>query len=56
LFIKTTVGGKILIICLYVDDLIFTGNDEVMFDQFKKSMMAEFDMTDLGKMRYFLGI
>ncbi|KAB2636175.1 hypothetical protein D8674_026709 [Pyrus ussuriensis x Pyrus communis] len=27
-----------------------------MFEQFKKSMMVEFDMTDLGKMRYFLGI
>jgi hypothetical protein len=27
-----------------------------MFDQFKKSMMDEFDMIDLGKMRYFLGI
>lgn len=42
--------------CLYVDDLIFTGNDEIMFAEFKKSMMLEFDMSDLGKMRYFLGI
>ncbi|RVW45415.1 Retrovirus-related Pol polyprotein from transposon TNT 1-94 [Vitis vinifera] len=56
LFIKTGKGGKILIVCLYVDDLIFTGNDEIMFAEFKKSMMLEFDMIDLGKMRYFLGI
>ena len=56
LFIKTGKGGKILIVCLYVDDLIFTGNDEIMFAEFKKSMMLEFDMTELGKMRYFLGI
>ncbi|KAM1053550.1 hypothetical protein ACFX2I_000976 [Malus domestica] len=56
LFIKTAREGKILIACLYVDDLIFTGNDETMFEKFKKSMTAEFDMTDLGKMRYFLGI
>ncbi|CAL9003639.1 unnamed protein product [Prunus brigantina] len=56
LFIKTAKAGKILIVCLYVDDLIFTGNDEVMFEQFKRSMMLEFDMTDLGNMRYFLGI
>ena len=42
--------------CLYVDDLIFTGNDEVMFEQFKNSMKIEFDMTDLGRMKYFLGI
>lgn len=44
-----------MIVCLYVDDLIFTGNDEAMFVEFKSSMMSEFDMTDLGKMRYFLG-
>lgn len=56
LFIKTKTGGKVLIISLYVDDLIFTGNDESMFAEFKRSMMLEFDMTDLGKMRYFLGI
>ncbi|XP_048447292.1 uncharacterized mitochondrial protein AtMg00810-like [Pyrus x bretschneideri] len=56
LFIKTAEEGKILIVCLYVDDLIFTGNDKMMFEQFKKSMMVEFDMTYLGKMRYFLGI
>ena len=42
--------------CFYVDDLIFTWNDEIMFTEFKKSMMLEFDMTNLGKMRYFLGI
>ncbi|RVW42706.1 Retrovirus-related Pol polyprotein from transposon TNT 1-94 [Vitis vinifera] len=56
LFTKTAEGGKILIVCLYVDDLIFTGNDESMFKAIQKSMMVEFDMTDLGKLRYFLGI
>jgi len=56
LFIKTHEGGKILIICLYIDDLIFIGNDERMFTDFKKFMMHEFDMTDIGRMRYFLGI
>eukprot|EP00268_Persea_americana_P068892 TRINITY_DN9688_c0_g1_i1.p1 TRINITY_DN9688_c0_g1~~TRINITY_DN9688_c0_g1_i1.p1 ORF type:complete len:612 (-),score=107.26 TRINITY_DN9688_c0_g1_i1:387-2222(-) len=56
LYIKLGEGGKILIICLYVDDLIYTGNDKSMFDVFKQSMMTEFDMTDLGLMRYFLGI
>lgn len=54
LFIKTAGGSKILIVCLYVDDLIFIGNDPLMFEQFKKSMMIEFDTTDLGRMRYFL--
>lgn len=44
------------IISLYIDDIIFTGNDESMFVEFKKYMMVEFEMTDLGRMRYFLGV
>ncbi|KAF5476385.1 hypothetical protein F2P56_008108 [Juglans regia] len=39
-----------------IDDLIFTGNDGVMFKEFKKSMMVEFEMSGLGMMHYFLGI
>lgn len=55
LFIKTKRGGKLLIISLYVDDLIFTGNDEEMCAEFKASMKKRFEMTDLGRMSYFLG-
>ena len=56
LFINTANEGKILIICFYVDDLIFTRNDKLLFEQFKRSIMVEFDMTNLEKIRYFLGI
>lgn len=56
LFAKTSRESKILIVNLYIDDRIFTGNDELMFLEFKNSMVCEFDMTDLGKMRYFLGV
>lgn len=56
LFTKFEDEGKMLIICLYVDDLIFTGNDSDMLENFKDSMMVEFDKSDLGKMQYFLGI
>ena len=42
--------------CLYVDDLIFTRNDESLSTSFKHSRMQEFEMTDLGKMMYFLGL
>ena len=48
--------SNILIVSLYVDDLIFTGNNRSMCDEFKSSMKLDFDMTDLGKMRHFLGI
>ena len=56
IFIKLNKGGKLLIFSLYVDDLIITGNYNNMCEEFKKLMMLEFDMSDLGKMRYFLGI
>jgi hypothetical protein len=56
LFVKNDNKHNWLIISLYVDDLIFTGNDSNMSQKFKSSMMNTFDMTDLGKMRYFLGI
>ena len=45
-----------LVVCLYVDDLIYMGNDSSMFIEFKNSMMKEFDMIDLGMVHYFLGI
>lgn len=55
-YIKAGANGKILIVCLYVDDLIYVSNDGVMLADFKKSVMNEFDMSDLGLRHYFLGI
>jgi len=43
LFIKTRKEGKVLIVSLYVDDLIFTRNDELMFREFKAYIKHEFD-------------
>ena len=48
--------GDVLITCLYVDDLILTGNNPSMFEEFKKAMTREFEMTDIGLMSYYLGI
>ena len=56
LFIKRNKQGNILIVSVYVDDLIYTGDDVLLMKEFKLSMEKEFDMSDLGKMRYFLGI
>jgi hypothetical protein len=49
LFVKQTSGGKILIVSVYMDDLIFTGDDEQMMLEFNKSMIKVFNMTDLGR-------
>lgn len=48
--------GKIIIVTVYVDDLTFTDDGEAMLIEFKNSMIREFDMSYLGKMRFFLGI
>ncbi|KAH9726279.1 hypothetical protein KPL70_008204 [Citrus sinensis] len=48
--------GDILIVCLYVDDLIFTGSNPSLFEEFKRVMIKEFEMTDIGLMACYLGI
>lgn len=54
LYTKMNEQGEIIIVCLYVDDLVFTG--DLSIDKFKSDMKKEFEMTDLGLMKYFLGI
>lgn len=56
LFIKNEAEEGFLVVSLYVDDLIFTGTDLLVCEEFKNSMKHEFDMTDLGRMKYFLGV
>jgi len=48
--------GKTLIVVVYVDDVIFTSNDNYLIENFKTVMKEEFEMTDMGLLRYFLGI
>eukprot|EP00253_Pinus_taeda_P029599 PITA_29599 len=48
--------GKLLIVVLYVDDVIFTGNDNYLIENFKAFMKEEFETIDMGLLRYFLGI
>ncbi|KAH9650236.1 hypothetical protein KPL70_026291 [Citrus sinensis] len=48
--------GDILIVCLYVDDLIFTGSNPSLFEEFKRLMIKEFEMTNIRLMAYYLGI
>lgn len=49
-------GNDILLVCLYVDDIIYMGSKSKMNYDFKSSMMQEFEMKDLGLMHYFLGM
>ena len=49
------VDGKLLIIVLYVDDLILTG-DEQLIKSCKEDLSREFEMKDMGLLHYFLGL
>ena len=39
-----------------MDDLIFTGSNPSLFEEFKKVISYEFEMIDLGLMSYYLGL
>ena len=56
LYVKTKGANEVLIVCLYVDDLIYIGNSIALIDDFKKIMIFEFEMIDFGSMSYFLGL
>ena len=55
-FAKVSETRNLLVVSVYVDNLIYDEDDENTIFEFKKSMMNEFDMSDLGKMRLFLEI
>lgn len=49
-------GGKMMIVGVYVDDLILTGEDQEVINKFKTEMKDKFDMSDLGLLSYYLGV
>eukprot|EP00253_Pinus_taeda_P002325 PITA_02325 len=49
------VKGKLLIIILYVDDIILTGDDQLIVSC-KEDLAIELEMKDMGLMHYFLGM
>jgi hypothetical protein len=56
IYVKIKESGDTLIVCMYVDDLIFTWNNPNMFGDFKQTMIKDFEMKDIGLMSYYLGI
>eukprot|EP00253_Pinus_taeda_P036422 PITA_36422 len=49
-------GKYLVILVMYVDDLIITGNHDDHIAQVKKELQAGFKMTDLGLLHYYLGV
>ncbi|CAL2268313.1 unnamed protein product [Prunus armeniaca] len=56
LYVKTRGEASILIVSIYVDDIVYTGNDQEMLEDFKKNMKEKYEMTDLGLLHHFLGM
>jgi len=56
IYVKIKESGDTLIVCLYMDDLIFTENNPKMFRDFKQAMIKELEMTITGIMSYCLRI
>jgi hypothetical protein len=50
------VGSHLIILVLYVDDLILTGNDSKLLNHVKTNLKKKFEMIDLGFFHYFLGL
>ncbi|GJV17454.1 putative ribonuclease H-like domain-containing protein [Tanacetum coccineum] len=55
LFLKQR-GNLITGLIIYVDDMIITGNNKEEITKLKKNLFTEFEMKDLGRLKYFLGI
>jgi len=55
LFIKHK-EGKLTILIIYVDDMIVTGNNSIEKEALQTYLSREFEMKDLGPLKYFLRI
>ncbi|CAL5340443.1 unnamed protein product [Camellia sinensis] len=56
LYMKKEGKNDFIIICLYVDDIIYTSSSSSLVAEFKSRMMHEFEMSDMGLLHYFLGL
>lgn len=56
LFSKHNSTGKCTILSVYVDDIVITGDDLENIAQLKSLLVAEFEVKDLGQLKYFLGM
>jgi hypothetical protein len=56
LFIKHSTQGKVTALIVYVDDIALIGNDDREVQNSKHRLANEFEIKDLGILKYFLGI
>ena len=56
MFYKHSGDNKIVILIVYVDDIILTDDNIMELEKLKGVLAKEFEIKDLGQLRYFLGI
>ena len=49
-------GQDMIFVTLYVDDLILASSADKMLQETKHALSSRFEMTDMGQLKYFLGI
>lgn len=55
LYVKT-VNGKKVFLLVYVDDILLAGHSEAEVKNIITDLSKEFELTDLGEVRHFLGL
>ena len=55
-FYKHSKSGKRTILIVYIDDIIIIGDDYDEMEQLKEFLSEEFELKDLGTLKYFLGM
>ncbi|KAM7491063.1 hypothetical protein LguiA_033984 [Lonicera macranthoides] len=56
LFTKTSTRNKLSVLIVYVDDMILTRDDVEEMSRLMQNLAREFEIKDLGDLRYFLGM
>ena len=56
LFVRFSSDKRIAILIVYVDDIILTGDYKEEMERLKDFLSKEFEIKDLGYLRYFLGM
>ncbi|KAJ9682786.1 hypothetical protein PVL29_018666 [Vitis rotundifolia] len=56
MFYKHSNEGKVVILIVYVDDIVLTGDDCNELEKLKGRLVEEFEIKDLGALKYFLGM
>lgn len=55
-YIKSDTNGNLIILALYVDDILIFSKDTPEKKSLKKELMKKFEMKDLGRAKYVLGM